>query len=251
MVHRRLPNFRHPLDGLKGEPRAVRRRPPGHPETTLWPSETTLWPSADDQLWNHYRLLNRPPRQRMSTTPADGLDECRPRLSCPQPAPVKLEVLPRRMTRTNNRVRAPTLHAVMNLGGADSAGRASPTSITFHNFSQCHLAKRCRSPNSQRCVPLDHQAFNGNSSLDHWELLLLNNRDVHDLDGELQQCNLHRFLHGQDHGHLSLHNSGHANNHVQDSQLWNLHKLPHSLPCGYLSQSRDRHCRCWEECWRR
>ena len=73
--------------------------------------------------------------------------------------------------------------------------------------------------------PLDLLAFNGNSSLDHWELPLLHNRDVHNLDGELQQWNLHKFLYGQDRGHLSLYNDGHITNFVQDLQLQNLHGL--------------------------
>ena len=45
MVHRRLPASELPpsVDGLKGEHRAVRRRPCGHP----W---TTVWPSVDDRV---------------------------------------------------------------------------------------------------------------------------------------------------------------------------------------------------------
>ena len=79
--------------------------------------------------------------------------------------------------------------------------------------------KKVHVPQLSEVRPLDLLAFNGNSSLDHWELPLLHNRDAHNLDGELQQWNFHRFLYGQDRGHLSLYNDGHFTNFVQDLQM--------------------------------
>ena len=88
------------------------------------------------------------------------------------------------------------------------------------HFQPVSPAKEVQVPKLSEVRPLDFLAFNGNSSLDHWELLLLRNTDdVHNLDGELQQWNLHRFLYGQDRGHLSLYNDGHFTNFVQDLQL--------------------------------
>ena len=53
--------------------------------------------------------------------------------------------------------------------------------------------------------------------------------------------NLHSFLHGQDHGHLSLHNNGHINDLEKDLQLWNLHSFLHGQDHGHLPLHNNEH----------
>ena len=141
--------------------------------------------------------------------------------------------------------------------------------------------KEVQVPKLSEVRSLDHLAFDGNSSWTIGNLPLLNNRDVHDLDGELQQWNLHRFLHGQDRGHLSSHNKRayaqqpypkttpvesprgfklhlynihgtswapvvaqqreRHQNLVQDLQKWHLHKLLRSQDHGQLSLHNNGH----------
>ena len=250
------------------DPGAIRGRPWGHP----W---TTLGPSVDDPGAIRGRPWGHP-----WTTLGPSVDDPGVALTC--------------ITATGG---TSNTGVVTNMGGKDSACKQRRSDLDhLHNFSQCHLAKRCRCPNSQRCVPWTLWPSTGTqvwtignclcSTTGMSTTLTVNcNSGIstgfctvqrpayHKLcprsaivessraSGQLpcgylvpksELWNLHGvLLHDRTMGTCRCTTTGMSSNLVQDMQLWNLYGVPHCLPCGHLPQSRDRHCRCWEDCWRR
>ena len=78
-------------------------------------------------------------------------------------------------------------------------------------------------------------------SLDHGDLPLRNDKDVNDLDDELQLRNLHNFLRSQDHGQLTLYNNGSVTTLSKTCNCGIFHGvLMHSLDHGDLHLRNDK-----------
>ena len=222
MVHRRLPASELPpsVDGLKGEPWAFRRRPRAirrRLRAIRRRPRAIQRVSAGFSQCTHHR---QPIEQFGAYVPGWRTSLTRASHSAPWSTRGRR---PRRQT-SGDKLHWSAEMGTVTIGKTRTwvarilpAGRGAPTSIplTISASATWQRGAGARTLRGASPGPFGLQRelkFGplGSASAPHG--------DVHDLVGELLQWNLHRFLHGQNRGHLSWHNNGNVNSLVQGLQ---------------------------------